>query len=241
VDLMQRLRPETDGVLRGVLKSIESYSLMRAEFAETQDLKSLWLNTFMAVVSSEAGVGTARALLDGEAEIAGVEISPELRWQLLIILSRHNADDIEALLQAEIESDSSDYGQRQLLSARAAAPDPANKMFWVNELQSPDVLTSLARQRAVMNQLFPAIQTDLQLEVLPQLLSSLPRMSRDADPYFLTSYTGLLTPMCRRESNAMMQATLDEYGEQLNPTALRFLREAHQQDVECEALRAAQN
>ena len=241
VDLMQRLRPETDGVLRGVLKSIESYSLMRAEFAETQDLKSLWLNTFMAVVSSEAGVGTARALLDGEAEIAGVEISPELRWQLLIILSRHNADDIEALLQAEIERDSSDYGQRQLLSARAAAPDLANKMFWVNELQSPDVLTSLARQRAVMSQLFPATQTDLQFEVLPQLLSSLPRMSRETDPYFLTSYTGLFTPMCRPESNSLMQATLDEYGEQLNPTALRFLREAHQQDVECQALRAAQN
>ena len=241
VDLMQRLRPETDGVLRGVLKSIESYSLMRAEFAETQDLKSLWLNTFMAVVSSEAGVGTARALLDGEAEIAGVEISPELRWQLLIILSRHNADDIETLLQAEIERDSSDYGQRQLLSARAAAPDLANKMFWVNELQSPDVLTSLARQRAVMSQLFPATQTDLQFEVLPQLLSSLPRMSRETDPYFLTSYTGLFTPMCRPESNSLMQATLDEYGEQLNPTALRFLREAHQQDVECQALRAAQN
>jgi hypothetical protein len=65
-------------------------------------------------------------------------------------------------------------------------------------------------------------------------------MSREVDPYFLTSYTGLFTPMCRAESNALMQATLDEVGEQLNPTALRFLREAHQFDVECQALRAAQ-
>lgn len=241
VDTLQRLRPETDAVLPGVLKRIEGFSLMSAEFAETQDLKSLWLNTFLAVASSEAGIGTARALLDGEAEIAGVEISPELRWRLLILLSRHNADDIEALLQAEIENDPSDYGQRQLLGARAAAPDLANKMYWVNELQSPDVLTSLAKQRAVMSQLFPATHTGLQLEVLPQLLSSLPRMSREADPYFLASYTGLLTPMCQPESNALMQATLDDVGDQLNPTALRFLREAHQQDVECQALRAAQN
>lgn len=241
VDTLQRLRPETDAVLPGVLKRIEGFSLMSAEFAETQDLKSLWLNTFLAVASSEAGIGTARALLDGEAEIAGVEISPELRWRLLILLSRHNADDIEALLQAEIEGDPSDYGQRQLLGARAAAPDLANKMYWVNELQSPDVLTSLAKQRAVMSELFPATHTGLQLEVLPQLLSSLPRMSREADPYFLASYTGLLTPMCQPESNALMQATLDDVGDQLNPTALRFLREAHQQDVECRALRAAQN
>lgn len=241
VDMLQRLRPDTDGVLPGVLKRIEGHSLMSAEFAETQDRKSLWLNTFLSVVSSKAGIGTTRALLDGEAEIAGIEISPELRWRLLVILSRHNADDIDALLQAEIERDSSDFGQRQLLSARAAAPDLANKVFWVNELQSPDLLTSLAKQRAVMSQLFPATQTGLQLEVLPQLLSALPRMSREADPYFLSSYTGLLTPMCRTESNALMQATLDDAGGQLNPTALRFLREAHQLDVECRKLRATQN
>jgi hypothetical protein len=59
--------------------------------------------------------------------------------------------------------------------------------------------------------------------------------------YFLTSYTAaLLTPICRSESSALMQAALDEYGEQLNPTATRFLREAHQADMECLALRDAQ-
>ena len=172
------------------------------------------------------------------AEIDGIELSPENRWRLLIILSRHNADDIEELLKAEIERDSSDFGQRNLLSARAAAPNLANKEQWVSELQNPNLLTSLAKQRAVMAELFPATQTDLQLKVLPQLLSALPQMSREADPYFLTSYTeGLFTPMCRPDSGALMQATLDEFGEQLNPTALRFIREAHQLDVECQSLR----
>jgi len=76
---------------------------------------------------------------------------------------------------------------------------------------------------------------------LTSALSALPQMSRDADSYFLTSYTSsLLTPMCHTESAALMQATLDEFGGELNPTALRFLREAHQADVECHALRAAQ-
>jgi aminopeptidase N len=240
VDMLQRLRPETDAVLPGLLKRIEGLSLTRAEFAETQDLKRLWLNTFLSVVSSKAGLGTARALLDGEAEIDGVEISTEMRWRLLIVLSRHDADDVEALLQAEIARDSSDFGQRSLLSARAAAPNLANKQFWVNELQNPNLLTSLAKQRAVMDQLFPATQTDLQLKVLPQLLGALPQMSRDADPYFLTSYTGLFTPMCRPESNALMRGALDEYGAQLNPTALRFIREAQQRDAECQAIRVAQ-
>ena len=78
-------------------------------------------------------------------------------------------------------------------------------------------------------------------QIWEKILSSLPEMSKEADPYFLTSYTTeLLTQMCRPESSALMQATLDEYGEQLNPTATRFLREAHQADVECQALRAGQ-
>jgi hypothetical protein len=128
-----------------------------------------------------------------------------------------------------------------LLAARAAAPTLENKVHWVAELQNPQELTSLAKQRAVMSSLFPATQTDLQLQVLEKILAALPDLSSNADQYFLTSYTSaLLTPMCRRDTSALMRATLDEFGAQLNPTTTRFLREAHQADVECEALRAAQ-
>jgi len=240
-DRMQRLRPEMDNVLPRLIGEIELLALQKAQFAETQDVKQLWFNTFLQVVASDAGLGTARALFDGTAEIDGIEMSPEIRWWLLVILSRHDADDIADLLAAEIERDPSDFGQRSFLAAQAAAPDLVNKEKWVAELQAPQELTSLARQRAVIFDLFPATQTDLQLQVLEMILSSLPEMSKDADPYFLSSYTtALLAPMCRSESSALMQATLDEYGEQLNPTATRFLREAHQADVECKALRAAQ-
>ena len=241
VDLLQRLRPESETALRAVLRNIEGLALQRADSAATRDLKQLWLDTFLNVVASDAGLGTARALLDGKAEIAGIEISQDIRWRLLIILSRHAADDIDALLAAEIERDTSDFGQRQLLSAQAAAPTLENKERWVDELQNPKLLTSLAKQRAVIQELFPPTQTDLELSVLDKVLSTLPRMSREADPYFLKSYTEvLITPMCRSESNAILQSALDEFAGQLNPTAERFIREAHQADVECQALRAAQ-
>jgi len=241
INRMQRLRPETNRVLPRLLDDVEELALRRAHFAETQDLKFMWFNLFLRVVSSDAGLGTARALLDGKAEIEGIEMSPEIRWQLLAILSRHNAADIEALLDAEIKRDPSNFGERSVLSARAAAPSAANKAFWVDELQNPHSLNNLARQRAVMGALFPATQTDLQLDLLVKILGALPQMSRDADTYFLSSYTqSLLTPMCQAESTALMQTTLDEYGDELNPTALRFLREAHQADAECLSLRAAQ-
>ena len=240
-DMMKRLRPETDDMLPIVLAEIEQFTLNQAQTSQTQDLKQLWFQVFLDLVASEEGVAITRSLLDGETSIDGIDISPEVRWQILIILSRHNADGIADLLAAESEQASSDFGQRNLLSAQAAAPNLANKEHWVEELQNPDEIANLAKQRAVMAELFPATQTDLQLKLLEKILSALPAMSRETDPYFLTSYTSvLLAPMCRQESTAMMQSTLDNFSGELNPTALRFLLEAHQADVECRLLRSAQ-
>jgi hypothetical protein len=109
----------------------------------------------------------------------------------------------------------------------------------LSELQHPETLTGLARQRAVMAGMFPSNQTALQLELLGQVLDALPELSETTDPYFMSSYAGvLLTPMCFPESGALMQKALDEHADQLNSTALRFLREAHQADRECLALRS---
>jgi aminopeptidase N len=241
VHLMQRLSPETDRELPRLLDDIETLALKRAEFAATQDRKRLWLGLFLNVASSHAALGTSRALLDGRTDIDGIDISSDIRWRLLIILSRNDAPDIEELLEAEIARDPSDLGQRNLLSAKAAAPNLANKEYWVDELQTPKTVTNLAKQRAVMAELFPPTQTDLQLELLTKTLSALPQMSREADLYFMKRYgEQMLTTLCRRESSALMEATLEEFGDQLNPTALRYLREGHQADVECQALRAAQ-
>lgn len=239
--MMKRLRPETDKALPRLLDDIETLGLRRSHFAQTQDLKHMWLNMFLNVVSSDAGVGTARALLVGTAEIDGIEMSPEIRWRLLTILSRHGVPDIAKLLEEELSRDPSDFGARRALSVRAAVPNAAVKERWVGELQDPQSAIGLARQRAIMYELFPATQTNLQLDILPVILGALPQMSTYADPYFMRSYTeSLLTPMCQPDSNAQLKSAVDDYADKLNPTASRFLREAHQADVECQSIRAAQ-
>lgn len=241
IHMLQRLRPETDKVLPRLLDDVEELGLKQAHFAESQDLKRLWFDLFLNVASSRAALGTSRALLDGRTDIEGLEMSQDYRWRLLSILSKGKAYGVPRLWQTEIENDPSDLGQRNLLTVQAATPVLENKKHWVDELQSPTSINNLSRQRAVMAQLFPATQTELQLQLLTRILGALPQMSRSADTYFLSSYTAsLLTPMCTAESSALMQATLDEFGEELHPTARKYLREAHQADVECEALRAAQ-
>jgi aminopeptidase N len=241
IDLMQRLRPETDDALARLLPELELQSFRHAADATTGDLKRIWFNTFIGVVSTETGVATVRALLNGTTEMPGLQISADIRWILLTILSRHGVADIDALLAAESSSDVSDFGAKSSLTANAAMPDQATKSKWLSELQNPENLTGLARQRAVMAGLFPSNQTALQLELLGQVLDALPELSKTTDPYFMSSYASvLLTPMCLRESSALMQKALDEQADQLNSTALRFLREAHQADRECLALRSVQ-
>jgi len=241
VDLMERLRPETDAALARLLPGIEALALERARSGEARDRKLLWLNTFLDVVSTPAGLATARALLDGEEHIAGIDLSPAIRWRLLIALSRNGAAGMAGRLVVGQERDPSDFGKKSLLSARAAMPVEAVKERWLAELRSPHSVRGLAGQRAVMSELFPASQTDLQLRLLDEILGALPELSRERDAYFLSSYTqALLTPMCRPESVAKIEATLDTDGDRLDATTLRFLREAHQADAECLALRAAQ-
>ena len=93
-----------------------------------------------------------------------------------------------------------------------------------------------------MAELFPATQTQLQLEFLDEILAALPALAGHGDPYFLSSYAQtLLKPICLPESVGLMQAALDDYAAQLDATTLRFLREAHQADSECLALRERQH
>lgn len=241
VNLMLRLRPETDAALASHLPMLEEVYLQQATGEGSSDLKRNALNTLLAIAGSEAGLATLQGLLDGSQEIPGLEITPDLRWQILIRLSAQGQFNANALLAVEAAADNSDYGQKQLLTAQAAQPDATNKTTWLEELQSPESLTGLSRQRAVMTGLFPANQTELQKEALDSILQSLPILSHKVDPYFMTSYVqSLLGPTCSPMSVERMQKALEETAGQLDSTALRFLREAHEADEHCLALRAVQ-
>lgn len=241
IRLMQRLRPETDRALARLVPALEEQALKHAVNATTLDLKRNWFNTYTGIVSTEAGLAMVRKLLDGTTKIPGLPISADIRWRLLVILSGNGASDTAALLGAEQVTDVSDFGVKSALGVSAAMPDLAVKAKWLTELVNPETLTGLARQRAVMAEIFPPNQTMLQIEFLEQVLDSLPQLSETRDPYFMSSYASeLLAPMCLPESTALMQVALDEQADQLNSTALRFLREAHQADRDCHLLRKVQ-
>jgi aminopeptidase N len=241
IQLMQRLRPETDAALASWLPRLEESLLEMAKLSGNNDVKRTWFNTFLAVAWSEAGLAKLNALLDGSLQIPDLPMSADLRWKILIRLAGSGQFDIDALIAAELAKDDSDFGLKGSLAAQAARPDLEQKSVWLSDLQSPESLTGLSRQRAVLSGLFPADQTRLQMALLDNILQSLPVLSHSVDPYFMTSYvTELLAPMCHPESADKLQQAIDQTGDQLDSTALRFLREAAQADRECLELRQAQ-
>lgn len=238
IDMLGRLSPESDDAFTRLVPWIEVESLRRAEFVELPDLKQTWFNTYLGVAASPAGLGTAKALLDGEAEVDGIEISADVRWKLLTVLSRNGAEGIDDLLAAERERDPSDAGTKRWLTARASMPDVTVKTAMLDDVQDRQSTSGLAEKRAVIAGLFPAVQAGLQFEMLDDVLAALPGLSEAGDPYFLSSYVGtLLRPMCRKESSAKMRAALENPAILQNTTTVRFLREALQADSECLPLR----
>ncbi|MDX1572127.1 MAG: aminopeptidase N, partial [Xanthomonadales bacterium] len=239
VALLTRLRPEAEATRSTTLRGLEFLAWDQLEQESDRDRARLWFDLFVAVAESPQARARLRTMLDGRAELPGLVVGPEQRWEVVIALAGLGVPDVQQLIDAEALRDPSDQGAKYAIAADAARPEPAVKRAWLDRLLDPDSELGLARQRYAIAYLFPAHQTRLQEDLLVPILDSLGDLA-DADPYFLSSYVqGLLRPVCTKESVAAMAATLERGS--FHPTVELFLREAHQADEECLALRPGFN
>jgi len=235
IDLLYRLRPESDEVLAGILASVEEDSWQLVTTENDPDRARLWFNLLLDAAAGPATQARLRSLLQEKVSLPAVQLSEDLRWNILMKLSALGASDYDQLLSAERERDPSDQGQKFAIASDASRPEADVKAYWLQRLVEPGPDFGLARQRYAIAGLFPPNQTDLQAQQLDFIMDSLSGLS-GRDPYFLSSYvSGLLRPVCTAESVAAMTAALDK-GD-LNSTTDLFLREAQQADTECLNLR----
>ena len=235
IDLLYRLRPESEAALAQVLSSLEDKVWSLATTETDTDRARLWFNLLLNSTASAVAQDRLASLLDESVTLPAVPMSEDLRWQVVITLSALGAPGVEKMILAESERDPSDKGRKSGISADAALPQADTKESWLAELTNPDSELGLAKQRAAIATLFPSNQTELQAAQLQRILASLPELA-DRDPYFMSSYVGnLLTPICTEESVSAMATALETGG--LNSTTELFLREALQADAECLELR----
>jgi aminopeptidase N len=233
VDLLERLAPESDALLRTVQPRLESTGWELLEAADSSDLLRTWFDFYLSVAGSDAALDTLRRLLDGDLSIEGLALSDDLRWQLLQELARQGAPDALERLAAQSARDPSDYGRKMAIAVESAMPVPARKRRWLAMASQPGHPSGLASQRKAMEALLPPNQGAINAELLPEVLAALAGFDPGVDPYFAARFAqGLLVPLCTEEATrAYAEAVASEAP--MASAARLFLREAQQANQEC--------
>jgi aminopeptidase N len=112
------------------------------------DRQLIWVRHLFAVGEAPEDLAYARALLDGTEEVPGLAVDTDLRWQIVMALASEGADDGGALIDAELERDPTDIGQRRAAAARTSRPAAdAKAQAWARLVDEKDL--PLATMRAI--------------------------------------------------------------------------------------------
>jgi aminopeptidase N len=112
------------------------------------DHQLLWARALISNARSDEHLAIARGLLDGTVSYEGLAVDTDLRWLIVHALA---ADGVigEAEIDAELQRDPTDQGQRFAAGARAGRPLPeAKEEAWRRIVEDPS--TPLATVRALI-------------------------------------------------------------------------------------------
>ena len=112
------------------------------------DRQLIWARHLLTVADRREDLTFARGLLDGSAEVPGLKVDTDLRWQMVGTLAASGVHDGHALIAAELERDPTDIGERRAASARASMPRPEAKADGWARATSPGVHLAIARSIA---------------------------------------------------------------------------------------------
>jgi aminopeptidase N len=120
--------------LRGLLFSAEPGSDHQLAYAQA----------LTRVATSPADLDLLAGLLDSSVAIGGLAIDTDLRWQLLRRLASRGAAG-QAKIDAELDGDRTDSGERRAASCQAAMPDPEIKEAAWTEIVSGSLPNAMFR------------------------------------------------------------------------------------------------
>jgi aminopeptidase N len=126
--------------------------------APASDLQLLWATAFISAARQRDDVAWVKGLLDGTTTLDGLNVDLGGRWSVINALATigwASEDEIDA----ELERDPTDQGQRAAASAKAARPSPETKAYWWAAVTSEG--PSLAMKRAIASGFHRADQEDL--------------------------------------------------------------------------------
>ncbi len=137
--------PANRSTVRSLLAAGAREGLEAADAGSDRQL--IWVRHLLSVGDTPADLAWARGLLDGTVEVPGLKVDTDLRWQIVATVARFAADDNGALIDAELQRDPTDIGQRRAAACRASRPTAQAKAEAWERLVTPGM--HLAEMRAV--------------------------------------------------------------------------------------------
>ena len=133
---------------RTALQTLADQALRALDAAPAgSDTQLAWAHAFIGAARSPEHVAIVRGMLDGIKVFTGLKVDTDVRWAIVGALAGVGADD--GLIEAELERDPTDEGQRHAAAARAARPTAeAKEQVWASLLEDKNL--PLATQRAMM-------------------------------------------------------------------------------------------
>ncbi len=169
-------------------------ALRHLESAEPgSDHQLAWARAFIGAARSPEHLTVLRGLLAGTSTFEGLAVDAELRWDIVTALAAVGVDDAPALIDAELERDPTDKGERYATGARAARPDPEAKAEAWRTILKEESLT-LAMRDEVMRGFQQPGQEELLEPYAAKYFEALPGVWEDRDLEFALHFGEMLFP-----------------------------------------------
>ena len=144
------------------------------------DVQLVWARHLIGMGEGDEHEAWCRDLLDGRSEVAGLAVDTDLRWLLVGALAALGASDAESRIDAEVERDPTDIGQRRAAAARASQPSAAAKEAAWSRLLAPGM--HLAEIRAVAGSFWRCGQEALGEPFVAAYFEAVPRIWAERTP-----------------------------------------------------------
>jgi aminopeptidase N len=136
--------PEHRADLRAALREQARAALVATRPGGDHQLA--WFRHWVLLASSDEDLGLLSGLLEGVDHLPGLVVDTDLRWAIVIALAHAGRAD-DGIIDAELERDDTDLGQRQAMTARAVRPEKEAKARARHLLlHDADLSHTLARQ-----------------------------------------------------------------------------------------------
>jgi aminopeptidase N len=238
-DYLDQMGQPAEAYKAQVGAQLEQMAFEAARASGDSNFQRRWFALLVDIAASRAALDQLAGVLDGTLVLPGLNVSQDLRWDIITRLNRYDYPGSAARLAAEQARDPSDSGQMAAVGAQAVRPDPAAKAQWLATIADLKTTLPFSRVRRAMESVYPASQRALSELSAAQRLAQLAQVDAAAGPVYMRSYAAHLIPAaCTPDSVQRLQAAVDQYTS-LSTGTRRNLLNTHQEDARCVAIKKA--